>query len=218
MTAKSEQTKQLVIDTALSMFQERGYEKTTMRAIAQRAEISLGSAYYYFESKDDLVQELYSRIQRDHRTIALTAIKDEKSLSRRLQLVLDTGITAMAPFHDFGGAFLQTAISPRSSASPFHSASSESREDAIDLFRHALDGATPSTPASLRDDLPDLLWLGYLALVFFWVHDDSPGQQRSRTLARGAAPLAAKLVTLAKLPIARKIVEDALSLMRKVRQ
>ncbi|WP_324606735.1 helix-turn-helix domain-containing protein [Psychromicrobium lacuslunae] len=78
MTAKSEQTKQLVIDTALAMFQERGYEKTTMRAIAQRAEISLGSAYYYFESKDDLVQELYARIQLDHRTAALRAIAGEK--------------------------------------------------------------------------------------------------------------------------------------------
>ncbi|WP_422784962.1 hypothetical protein [Psychromicrobium lacuslunae] len=124
----------------------------------------------------------------------------------------------MAPYHDFGSAFLQTAISPGSSASPFHPASAGSRDDAIELFRQALTDANPSTPNSLRNELPELLWLGYLALVFFWVHDDSAEQRRSRVLAHGAAPLIAKLVTLAKLPIARKIVEDALSLMRKVSQ
>ncbi|NYE96250.1 AcrR family transcriptional regulator [Psychromicrobium silvestre] len=217
MTAKSEQTRQLVIDTALGMFRERGFEKTTMRAIAQEASISLGSAYYYFESKDDLVQELYSRIQLEHRATAINAIRTESSLSKRLQAVFAAGFTVMEPYHDFGTAFLQTAISPSNTASPFHEASSDSREDAIELFRLALDGASPATPASLRQDLPELLWLGYMALVFFWVNDRSENQYRSKALANGIAPLITRLLTLAKLPIARKVVEDAVSLIRKAR-
>ncbi|RSS84780.1 TetR/AcrR family transcriptional regulator, partial [Streptomyces sp. WAC02707] len=34
---KSEQTRTLILETALRLFKERGYDKTTMRAIAQEA-------------------------------------------------------------------------------------------------------------------------------------------------------------------------------------
>ncbi|WP_345706480.1 helix-turn-helix domain-containing protein [Kitasatospora paranensis] len=51
-TDKSEQTRTLILDTAMRLFQERGYEKTTMRAIATEAGISVGNAYYYFEKKN----------------------------------------------------------------------------------------------------------------------------------------------------------------------
>ena len=78
-------------------------------------------------------------------------------------------------------------------------------------------GSSLSLPAALRADLPELLWLGYLALVYFWVGDRSEGQTKTRHLAAGAAPLIARAIGLAKLPIARKLVEDALTLMRKVR-
>lgn len=45
---KSEQTRALILETAMRLFQERGYDKTTMRAIAQEAGVSVGNAYYYF--------------------------------------------------------------------------------------------------------------------------------------------------------------------------
>ena len=50
-TPKGEQTKALILDSALQLLQERGYEQTTMRAIAQQAGVSLGNAYHYFNSK-----------------------------------------------------------------------------------------------------------------------------------------------------------------------
>ncbi|HLV73646.1 MAG TPA: helix-turn-helix domain-containing protein, partial [Vulgatibacteraceae bacterium] len=34
---KSEQTRRLIVETALRLFRERGYEATTMRAIAKEA-------------------------------------------------------------------------------------------------------------------------------------------------------------------------------------
>ena len=55
----SDDTKALVLATALRLFRERGYAATTMRAIAQEAGVATGNAYYHFASKDHLVQELY---------------------------------------------------------------------------------------------------------------------------------------------------------------
>ena len=44
-TQKGEQTRALILDAALQIFHERGYEATTMRAIARKAGVSLGNAY-----------------------------------------------------------------------------------------------------------------------------------------------------------------------------
>ena len=59
-------TRQLILDTAIRMFEERGYAGTTMRAIATEAGVSPSNAYYWFASKDQLVQEFYRRIQVAH--------------------------------------------------------------------------------------------------------------------------------------------------------
>ena len=66
-TARGEQTRQLIRDTAMRLFRERGYAQTTMRAIAQEAGVAVGNAYYYFGSKDHLIQEFYAQSQVEHR-------------------------------------------------------------------------------------------------------------------------------------------------------
>ncbi len=52
-TPRAEQTRAAITEAALALFRERGYEAATMRAIAQRAGVSTGSAYYYFSSKEE---------------------------------------------------------------------------------------------------------------------------------------------------------------------
>src|SRR5262245_31313756 len=61
-TVKGDQTKALILETALEMFRENGYDNTTMRGVAQKAGVSLGNAYYYFGSKEYLIQAFYQRL------------------------------------------------------------------------------------------------------------------------------------------------------------
>src|SRR2546430_16903366 len=65
-TPKGEQSRALILNTALDLLQEHGYEKTTMRAIAKRAGVSLGNAYHYFGSKEHLIQAFYHRLHEEH--------------------------------------------------------------------------------------------------------------------------------------------------------
>lgn len=60
-TSKAQATRIRILDAALEMFRRQGFELTTMRGIAAEAGVSLGSAYYYFESKEDLVMAFYER-------------------------------------------------------------------------------------------------------------------------------------------------------------
>jgi len=51
------QTRELILDTALPLFLERGYERTTMEEIAEAAQIGTSTLYRYFPSKEVLVIE-----------------------------------------------------------------------------------------------------------------------------------------------------------------
>jgi AcrR family transcriptional regulator len=194
---KSEQTKQRLADVALRMFREIGFEKTTMRAIAAEAGVSVGNAYYYFASKDDLVQELYVQVQAEHAAKADEALEGKKDLASRLKATLHAGLDVMAPYHRFGADFVATAIRPTSPVNPFAGESTEAREASLGIFRATVEGASPPAPKKLRADLPELLWLGYMGIALFWVYDTSDGQRRTRRLVDGAVPLIARGLSLA---------------------
>jgi AcrR family transcriptional regulator len=217
MAAKSEQTRQRVADVALKMFREIGFEKTTMRAIAQDAGVSVGNAYYYFASKDDLVQELYVQVQAEHAIRAAEALKDTKDFAGRIKAVLHTGIEVMDPYHSFGAEFIATAIRPNSPVNPFSEESGAAREASLAIFRSAVDGSAPAPPKKLRSDLPELLWLAYMGIALFWVYDKSEKQCRTRKLIDGAVPLLARGISLTRLPGVGKILDDVLELTRSVR-
>ena len=133
----SDDTRSLVRSTALRLFRERGYAATTMRAIAQEAGVSTGNAYYHFESKDHLVQELYLDVNRDHVRRAHTVLAAGGDLSTRLRGVLLAGVDSFADYHGFGGEFITVAIRPGSAASPFSADSAEARSLSQGLFRRA---------------------------------------------------------------------------------
>jgi AcrR family transcriptional regulator len=218
MTIKSAQTRQLVADVALKMFREIGFEKTTMRAIAQEAGVSVGNAYYYFASKDELVQELYIQVQNEHASTAARALEGIPDLAGRLKAVLHAGIDVMSPYHQFGSDFIATAIRPTSPVNPFGAASAAAREASLAIFRSAVEGSNPAVAKKLRGDLPGLLWLAYMGVALFWVYDQSADQCRTRRLIDGAAPLMARGLSLAKIPGVSKVFDDVLGLVRSVKE
>lgn len=217
MTAKSSQTRQALAEVALRMFREVGFAKTTMRAIATEAGVSVGNAYYYFASKDDLVQELYLQVQEEHAARAAAAMEDTADLGGRLKATLHAGLDAMASYHQFGADFLTTAIRPTSPVNPFAPGSAAAREASLAIFRTAVEGARPQPPKKLRPELPELLWLGYMGVTLFWVYDTSEGQKRTRKLVDGGVPLITKVLSLARVPGVGKLLDDIVSLSRSLR-
>lgn len=55
---KGEATRLAIEDAAISLFMEQGYHATSMRQIAERAELALGGIYNHFESKDDIFEAI----------------------------------------------------------------------------------------------------------------------------------------------------------------
>ena len=118
---KADRTRRHILDTALRLFRERGYDGTTMRAIASEAGVSLGSAYYYFKSKEHLIQPYYANSHREHLTACIEILETEISLKERLRQVLHAKIDTSAPYHLFAGQLFRTAANPASPLKPFSS-------------------------------------------------------------------------------------------------
>ena len=215
-TQRGEQTKALILETALKMFRERGYEETTMRAVADKAGVSLGNAYYYFGSKEHLIQDFYHRTHEEHVAAARPALEKESSLKARLLEVIRLKISTLRPYHQFAGVLFKTAADPRSPLNPFSDDSDRVRGDSIRLFEEMVENSKARIPKDLRAELPYLLWLYHMGIILFWIHDSSHNHARTYRLIDHTVDLVDKLISLASNPLMRPLRKKALRLIAEL--
>jgi AcrR family transcriptional regulator len=55
-------TRQRILDVALDLFTEQGYDGTSLREIAEQLGVTKAALYYHFESKEDILMALHMRI------------------------------------------------------------------------------------------------------------------------------------------------------------
>ncbi|HEV2953705.1 MAG TPA: TetR family transcriptional regulator [Candidatus Dormibacteraeota bacterium] len=203
-SAKGEQTKSAIFEAALELFQKDGYEAATMRAIAARAGVSLGSSYHYFPSKEHLVLEFYQHTHRLHEAACAPILSEEKDLALRLRAVVRAVVLTCEPFHAVAGSIFSTVANPASPLNPFGSTASLIREEVIELYAKVLKGSNTSVPADLATELPRLLWLYQMGILYFWILDPSPNRLRTLELIDETSDLIVRLLNLAGLPGLRK--------------
>jgi AcrR family transcriptional regulator len=217
LTPRAEQTRTAITEAALRLFRENGYEATTMRAIAQQAGVSTGNAYYYFGSKEELIQQFYVHNHADHAAACRAILETETEFAPRLRGTLRAMIDVVGPYHGFAARFFKHAAEPSSPLSPFSKESSPAREAAIALFREVVDGSSTRIDRELRGQLPELLWLYSLGVILFWVHDTSPGCAKTYQLIDRTVPLADRLVALSRVRILRSTIREIISIIADMR-
>ncbi|MET7438326.1 TetR/AcrR family transcriptional regulator [Streptomyces sp. NPDC004082] len=57
-------TRQRIQDVALELFSERGYEKTSLREIAEHLDVTKAALYYHFKSKEEILISLFEDLTR----------------------------------------------------------------------------------------------------------------------------------------------------------
>jgi AcrR family transcriptional regulator len=55
-------TRERILDIALELFNEQGYDKTSLREIAERLQVTKAALYYHFERKEDILLQLHLRM------------------------------------------------------------------------------------------------------------------------------------------------------------
>ncbi|HEX6812960.1 MAG TPA: TetR family transcriptional regulator [Planctomycetota bacterium] len=214
--SKGERTKERILQAALELFRERGYEATTMRMVADAAQVSLGNAYYYFASKDQLLQAFYREVHEAHLEAAEPVLQKERTLPARLLGVMLAKLGVIEPYHRFSALMFRTAADPESPLNPFHAAGAGVRAEGEALFAEVLRGSKPKVPDDLAAELPGLLWTYSMGIVLYWIHDRSPCREQTRAFVEATVDLIATSIKLASNPLLRPLQKKVLELVRKL--
>lgn len=74
-------TREIILDSALQLFNSQGVDQLTVRDIARKAKISHGNLQYHFPSVEDIVENLYKRLVAELDELFLKMTGQEVSLS-----------------------------------------------------------------------------------------------------------------------------------------
>lgn len=215
--AKSEETRLRILNAALELFRQRGFEAATMRDIAGEAGVATGAAYYYFPSKEAIVMAFYEQTSAEMQPKIEAALEKAKGLEERLRELIRVKWTQFAPHRSVLRALLRNGADPAYALSPFSPQTRAIRETDMEWFRRILVDCGMRIPKDLEEELPGVLWFVQMGAIYFWVIDETPGQASSERLLGIAAKSVAMLVRISALPLLRPARKAALEVVQIVK-
>lgn len=201
---KSEETRFRILESALTIFRERGFDQATMREIAVRAGVATGAAYYYFDSKDAIVMAFYERSQAEMHPAIESALDAAGTLEARLRAIIEAKFAYFAPNRKLLGA-LSAHTDPEHPLSPFSVETAAIREQDVESFERAARESSVKLPPTVAPYLGRLLWMYQMGLILFWVYDKSPEQERTRLLYEKTLKMLLVTLKLAGLPFLKPL-------------
>ncbi len=217
-TPKARRTRQQILAASLALFQERGFDRTSMRDIAARSGLSLGATYYHFDSKEELVFAFYAETQRAAEERARQTAARTDAFVERVRDVLLFKLQQLGESRRFVVVLARNALEITQPLSPFSGATRPVREGAIEILRQAIEGSDLRAHRDLVPRLPALLWLVQLAILFFWIHDHSENQRHTRRVVDTSLTLLTGILSLSatRLPGVGRSVALAVSLWDEI--
>jgi AcrR family transcriptional regulator len=203
-TEKGELTRNTILESALQLFRDKGFDATTMRDVATQAGVALGAAYYYFDSKDAIVMGFYERAQEYLAPLLDQSLANAKGLDDRLRAIIQAKLEYFAADRKLMGA-LSAHIDPHHPLSPFSEETRSIRDRDIGFFSRAVEGGKVRVPEDMKFHLPRLLWLYQMGLILFWVYDSSPKQERTLKLFDKSLAIVVALIKLSSFPLLRPV-------------
>jgi AcrR family transcriptional regulator len=201
-----------ILDAALALFREQGFESTTMRQIAEKAGVATGLAYYYFQSKDAIVLAFYQRAQLELPEV-LEAAHKERDLAPRLRALVEAKLRYFAPNRLFLGALMGHAADPHNALSPFGPGSATVREADIAQFDRALKETKTKVHPDLAPHMARILWFYQMGMILFWIYDRSANQKRTKDLINASVPVVVTLIKLSSLPLVGPMRKNAVKII-----
>ena len=174
-----EQTVQLILDTASTLFLQKGYDKTTLQDIIDATKLSKGAIYHHFASKEAILIAVVDRIG-EFNSAVLAEIRDKKGLTgaeklremfrTAVRLSFQGGILNMLPFLIENPKFMALQMeSILNEAAPCY---------VLPILREGI------ADGSIRTDHPEELSEVLLLMTDLWLHPvlrpSTPEQVRAR--------------------------------------
>lgn len=215
-TPKAEETGQKILDAALELFREQGFDQATMRDIAAKAGVATGAAYYYYASKEAIVMAFYERAWREMQPSIEGAVAVARGLEAKLRALIRAKIDYFADNRAVLRALLRSGADPRDPLSPFSGSTVEIRQADIAWFARILREGGVAVPKDLADHLPGALWFFQMGVIYYWVIDESVNQARTVHLLHLSCRAVVALLRIAGLPLTRPLRKTAVELIQLI--
>src|SRR6266581_4455670 len=184
-----------IVTAALSLFQTKGFDATTTRAIAGKAGIAEGTVFNYFRTKEDIALHFFEQ-EVDQ---AIAAVRDNPRLRKapleeKLFALVHSQLEYLAPYERFIGSALIHALKPSSPLGPFSHRAMELRHRYLRFVEELIEESIPKKRNPLGFLAPEVFWIYYMGALLYWLYDSSEGKQNTlafldRSLSLGAGIL-----------------------------
>ena len=170
-----------IVRAALDLFQTKGFEATTTKAIARKAGIAEGTVFNYFKTKEDIALHFFEQ-EVDY---AIAAVRGNPRLRRapleeKLFTLVQSQLEFLAPYERFIGAAFIQALKPASPLGPFSHRAQELRHRYVGFVQELFEESLPKGRESpLSWMAPDAFWIYYLGVLLYWLHDSSSDKQNT---------------------------------------
>jgi len=203
---KKEATQKKILEVSLQLFQKMGFARTTMRDVARKCGIALGTTYNYFPTKEHIAlyffeQALDEVMERYRKEEPADAPLDEK-----IFLLLSIELEKIAPYEEFLNLIVTHAVLPTSRLHPFSRDSQRLKMKYLDFVGGILDRAKEKgefTALGFDAMVLSAFWVFHLGIMMYWMNDTSRKKEDTFILLdkslrfilnamKGKAPLGAK--------------------------
>ena len=86
-TPRRGDTRQRIQDVALDLFSQRGYEKTSLREIAEQLDVTKAALYYHFKTKEDIVLSLFQDLSKPLDELITWGERQPRTLETKRELL-----------------------------------------------------------------------------------------------------------------------------------
>jgi AcrR family transcriptional regulator len=176
-------TQARIVRAALELFDQKGFQETTTKAIARRAKVAEGTVFNYFETKEDIALHFFE-LEVDHAiaTVRRSTRLRHASLEEKLFALIESQIEYLAPYERFIGAAFVQALRPTSKLM-VSARSWALRNRYLAFVQELIDESAAGRPAgALSWIAPQAFWVFYIALLLYWLNDASPGKESTFAL------------------------------------
>ena len=174
--AQKDEIRKNLLNSAVSLFTEKGFNRTTMREISTSAGYSAGTIYSYFPNKERIFLGYFEEKQRD----LFVAVEDIEayetySLKERLQTLLELQLEIYLDEREFVEITFRALMdSPMKSFTELKPSKDRFTEAVEACFAQALEqGEIPPQPFGRF--ISQLFWEYKNLIVLYWLRDESVG-------------------------------------------
>lgn len=96
-------TRRRIQDVALELFAEQGYEKTSLREIAERLEVTKAALYYHFKTKEEILVSLFESLTQPIEDLIEWGSRQPPTLATKQEIIRRYSelLTEAAPLFQF---------------------------------------------------------------------------------------------------------------------